>query len=296
MLDTRIQSTTTMRILFFGTPEFVLPVIKSIKKHFDLVGIVTTPDTKQGRKKVLTPSPVKQYAVENHLNAALLTPEKLTQETAAQLKDLSADLIIVAAYGKIIPQFILDIPTYGSVNIHPSLLPQYRGPSPIQTALLNGDTTSGVTFILMDQEIDHGPILAQEKMEIQPTDTFASLPVTMFAKAAEILPEVVKGFVKGIILPQEQDHSHATFCEHVTKESGYFDSNNPPSPDKLDRMIRAYYPWPTAWTKIRVRNGLRIMRLLPGHKVQLEGGKPMEIKDFLNGYPEMRETIQRLLL
>lgn len=285
-----------LRIVFFGTPDFVLPVLNVLHEHHTIVGVVTTPDTVQGRKKVLTPTPVKEYALNNIPDAQIFTPERLSREVTEQIKNLEPELFIVAAYGKIIPQELLDIPTFGSINVHPSLLPIYRGPSPIQTALLNGDDISGVTLLLMDSEVDHGPILAQEEITINPNDTFASLHVTMFEKAAEMLIPTIQGFINKTLIPREQDHEKAVFCEHITKESGYFDLQSPPSPDVLDRMIRAYYPWPTAWTRFRTNKGEeKILKLLPEGKVQPEGKNPMPLKDFLNGHPEMNNVMKKLL-
>jgi methionyl-tRNA formyltransferase len=284
-----------MKIVFFGTPDFVIPVLATLIKQYDVVGVVTAPDTIQGRKKILTPSPVKRSAQEKSIRT-ILTPQQWNNETIEQLQQLSPDLCVVAAYGKIIPKAILDIPRFGAINIHPSLLPQYRGPSPIQTALLNGDPESGVTIIQMDEKMDHGPILAQKKIPLTPADTFASLHHSMFQEAADLLPEVIEGISSGTITPVPQDDTKATYCRMITKEDGYFDLQNPPSPETLDRMTRAYYPWPTAWTKWQMTNGTwHIVKFLPEEMIQLEGGKPMKIKELLNGHPEMSETMNRLL-
>ncbi len=285
-----------MKIAFFGTPEFVIPVVQEIQASFELVAVVTTPDTIQGRKKLLTPSPVKQHILDQKLPIPIFTPEKLTDKTRDELKELKPDLFIVAAYGKLIPQSLLDTPSIGSINVHPSLLPKYRGPSPIQTALLNNDKKSGITLILMDRDIDHGPILAQEEMAILPQDTFVSLHIKMFEKAAKMLVTTITDFATKKLQPQEQDHDKATFCDHITRESGYFDLKNPPTPKDLDAMIRAFYPWPTAWTKYKNRNGEdKIIKFLPRNTIQMEGKNPTTLKDFFNGHPEMREAIEKIL-
>jgi methionyl-tRNA formyltransferase len=283
----------TLKIVFFGTPDFVIPVLKSLDEQYLVVGVVTAPDTIQGRKKILTPTPVKQYASDK--NIPILTPQQYNNETIQHLHDLSAELFIVAAYGKIIPKDILAIPKYGALNIHPSLLPKYRGPSPIQSALLNGDKESGITIIKMDEKMDHGPIVTQEKLPLTSDDTFEKLHGSMFQKAAEMLPESIKQYVNGTLQPKEQDHANAAYCHMITKQDGYFAIDNPPDPVTLDRMIRAYYPWPTAWTTTRIKNHeSRIMKLLPNDMFQMEGGKPMGVKELLNGHPEIRETIQKL--
>lgn len=282
-----------LTIVFFGTPSFVVPIAKILNEHFKLVGVVTAPDTIQGRKKILTPSPVKQYAEEVGIPA--FTYDKLDQHAEDDLAILNADLFVVAAYGVIIPQAILDLPRLGSLNIHPSLLPQYRGPSPIQTALLNGDTVSGITIIKMDEQVDHGPIVMQWEFPLQHTDTFEMLHVAMFEDAANRLPQIIDGYTEGKTKLIPQDEKSATFCDKITRESGYFSSHNPPSPEVLNRMIRAYYPWPNAWTKIKMRNNEeKILKFLPEKKVQLEGGKPMSMKDAINGYPELKDFISGL--
>lgn len=193
-----------------------------------------------------------------------------------------ADLGVIAAYGHILTQAELETPKYGCINIHPSLLPKYRGPSPIQTAILNGDKISGITIIKMDKEIDHGPILYQEQLDLYSDDNFDILSKKMFLRSSEILPQVIKDFIEGKITPVVQNHSQAIFCEHLTRQSGYFDINSPPSEENLDRMIRAYYPWPGIWT----RWNNKIVKFLPNNLLQMEGKKAISIKDFLNGYPD----------
>ncbi len=232
-----------MKIAFLGTPDFVQAIKEELAKHFTLVD---------------------------------------------SLED--ADLGVIAAYGKILTQDELEIPKYGCINVHPSLLPKYRGPSPIQAAILNGDKVSGITIIKMDTDVDHGPIIYQEQLELSSIDNFDILSKKMFLMAANILPKVITDFVEGekspldssSIKPTTQDHAQATYCEHLTRQSGYFDIANPPSPETLDRMIRAYHPWPGAWTKW---NG-KIVKFLPGGLLQMEGKKAISFKDFLNGYPD----------
>lgn len=269
-----------MRVVFFGTPEFVVPVLEAIVQNFELVGVVSTPDAKVGRKQLLTPSPIAQFA-EKH-DIACFKPEKLTEDIVPKLRDLHADLFVVASYGKIIPQAVLDIPRFGSINVHPSKLPLFRGATPIQSQLLDGVTDSAISFILVDAKMDHGPLLHQEPFPISATDTNATLHDSMFLKAAEVLPSIMTDFVAGKISPLEQKHEEATFCKPFNRESGYFELENPPSAQKLDRMIRAFYPWPTAWTKW---NG-KIIKFLPNQMVQPEGKNPMKWRDFLNGYKD----------
>lgn len=213
-----------------------------------------------------------------------------------------ADLGVIAAYGKILSQEELDAPKLGCINVHPSLLPKYRGASPIQEAILHGDKTTGLTIIKMDAEVDHGAILYQQEITLAATETFESFAKVVFAEAAKVLPELIKDYLDGKIALQEQDHSKATFCAKLTRESGYFDLNTPPDPETLDRMIRAYYPWPGVWTVWEVKSDplrlsearkakvKKIVKFLPEGKIQMEGKKAVPIKDFLNGYPDFPLT------
>lgn len=308
-----------LRVVFFGTPHFVVPILQSLADNFHVVGIVTAPDQKVGRKQILTPSPVKvayesyiadyeKHSFQNH-KPQIFTPQQLNHETIEQLNNLNPDLFIVAAYGKLIPKNILSIPKKGAINIHPSILPKYRGPSPIQETILQGDTQSGISFMVMDEELDHGPILHIEPFPIKPDDTFETLSTTMFAKAAELLPNIIEQWVDKSIPPTPQNHEKATYTKHIEKNDGYFTWENPPPKEQLNRMIRAYYPWPGAWTLLRLKASnsatatmdksegqaqQKVVKFLPDNKIQVEGKKPMSYKDFINGYPEMREFITKL--
>ncbi|MFH0937424.1 MAG: methionyl-tRNA formyltransferase [Candidatus Daviesbacteria bacterium] len=278
-----------LKIIFFGTPEFVLPVLKTLEENFSLVGIVTAPDRKVGRKQILTPSPIKAFTssarrprVALQGDALILTPDKLDDKVTQSLQNLSPDLFVVAAYGKIIPKEILDVPKYGALNIHPSLLPKERGASPIQSVILKGEIISGLTIMKMDEKMDHGPIIYTSKFSLSDQDTFATLSKFMFEEVAAILPKIIEDFVAGKIKPKPQNHKLATFNKLVKKENGYFEISNPPSPEMLDRIIRAYYPWPTAWTNWHGK----IIKFLPGGMIQMEGKKPVKLADFLRGYPD----------
>ena len=302
-----------MKIVFFGTPSFVIPILKTLAEHFTVVGVVTAPDAIVGRRKILTPSAVKTFVQNN--NIPTLQFEKLINGKSMEnekwkMKNLNPDLFVVAAYGKIIPKHILNIPHLGAINIHPSLLPKYRGPSPIQAAILNGDNETGITFIQMDEELDHGPIISQEVVPLKGDETSDALHQKLFQKAAGMLPATIQQISNKIITPTPQDESKVVYCKKITKQDGYFDIENPPSKEILDRMIRAYYPWPTAWTQWKMENSPRasgdarrgeaggkwkILKFLPEKKIQIEGGKPMSVKDFLNGYPQCREKLTWLL-
>lgn len=280
-----------LRIVFFGTPAFVLPVLETLDKNFTVVGIITTPDQKTGRKQTLTPTPIKQWAIKN--NKPVLTEEELSS--------LNPDLFVVAAFGKIIAKNILEIPKFGAINIHPSLLPKYRGPSPIQSAIFHGDKESGITIIKMDEEIDHGKILYVKNIVLNNKDTFDSLSIKMFQVAADALPQVIDDYVREKLHPISQDDTKATFCDHITKDHGYFDITNPPSPEKLNRMIKAYYPWPGVWTRLRLAGGrtsdgqAKIVKFLPNKMIQVEGKNPVSYKDFINGYPQLKSIVEEIM-
>ena len=208
-----------------------------------------------------------------------------------KLKNLKADLFVVAAFGKIIPRSIIESPKYKTLNIHPSLLPKYRGTAPIQNAILNGDRISGITIMQIDEKMDHGPILVQEEFELSDKDTTEILYNKMFQKGAEMLVRAIPEYLQNNLKPQPQDHSKATYTKMLKKEDGYFDINNPPSTQTLNRMIRAFYPWPTAWTKWQSK----IVKFLPNKAIQVEGKKPVYVKEFLNGYPNFPKNILECL-
>ena len=223
-------------------------------------------------------------------------------------KEKQPDVGVLASFGAIVPPEILDFPKHGILNIHPSLLPKYRGPSPVQTAILNGERQTGVTIIKMDEEIDHGPIVAQFAEKILDTDTSESLYFRLFSAGAEVLKTILSAYLEGRIQPREQNHAQATYTKKLTREDGFI------SPEKLraamagtnaeavDRQIRAYYPWPGSWTnlKLKTKNSklnnkrLKILKAhLEGGKlvldtVQLEGKKPVSFKQFCEGYPEVK--------
>ncbi len=281
-----------MKIIFFGTPTQVIPVLDELTKHHEVVAVVTAPDQKVGRKQLLTPPPVKVFAQEHGI--PVLQPEKLSALPLSELEGLNAELFIVAAYGKIIPKKILSIPHHGAINIHPSLLPKYRGPTPIQSTILDGVKKSGISFILMDEQMDHGPLLHQIPFVISPTDTFDWLMHSMFSQAGIILPSVIQNYTDGKTTPQTQDESQATYTKIITRQDGYIDINSPLKPEHIERMTRAYYPWPNAWTIITVKEKEVRIKLLPQNKIQMEGKQPVPLKDFLNGYPDLKEQIMQL--
>lgn len=282
------QSNLGLKIIFFGTPAYVIPVAQALEEHFCLVGVVTSGDQKVGRKQILTPSAIKGTYQKDRGNSPksnfrpkILTPDKLDQAVADQLSQLQPDLIVVASYGQIIPQQILDIAKFGALNIHPSLLPKYRGASPIPASILNGDQISGVTIIKMDAQVDHGPIIYTSNFRLSKQNTFQTLSNKMFLTGAQALVKIIPDFIQGKLTPQPQNEKLATYCTRIKKEDGYFDIKNPPNEEILNRMVRAYYPWPNVWTRWEGK----IIKLYPNNLVQMEGKKIAPLTDFLRGQP-----------
>ena len=243
-------------ITFFGSPELAVDVLKELK--IKICGgrtptnlmpslIVTQPDRKRGRKMLLTPPPVKIWADEN--NIPTLQPEKLDDEFIDKLKSQNWDLFLVAAYGKIIPQEILTIPKKGIINVHPSLLPKYRGATPIHSPILRGDKETGVTIMLIDEKMDHGPILNQEiyplwENSISEMPTQSQLEKTLSEIGGKLLGDTIPKWLNDQIIPQEQDHSKATFCDKYKSTDALIDLKDDAQKNFL--KIQAFDKWPKA--------------------------------------------------
>lgn len=235
-----------MKIVFFGTAQFAVPILKALVTQHEVVLVVSSPDAKVGRKQEITQSPISEMAVE--LNLKLANPLKLKNNTEffEQLKEYQADMFVVVAYGKIIPQEILDIPPKGTINVHGSILPKYRGASPIQYALLNGETETGVTIMVMDKEVDHGPILTSDKLKIEPNDIYLSLSNRLSNLASPLLIKTLDEYGAGKITPQEQNHEQATFTKIISKEDGKI--NWEKTSQEIKHQLQAFTPWPGIWT------------------------------------------------
>lgn len=258
-----------MTIIFFGNTKYSTIGLQIVNKVYSISLIVTISD-----------SPVKNLA--DKLNIPTLETNKLDKAILEKLKQSNPDFLIVEDYGLILPKEILDLPKYAPLNIHHSLLPKYRGPSPAPFAILEGEKISGVTIIKMNEEVDQGDILAQSKYTLSPTETTDSLLTELNKLGGGLIVSVVKQYLEGSAKPVPQDHSKATYTKHFIREDGYFDIWTPPSPEVLDKMIRAYFPWPGVWT----RWNKKIVKFLPNNMVQMEGKKAISYKDFLNGYPD----------
>lgn len=232
------------RIVFFGTPDFSSPFLQALidDSRFDVVGIVAQPDRPVGRKQELTAPPTAAIAKEN--NIPLLQPEKVRKNDSffEELKAFNADAFIVIAYGHILPQRILDTPAHGVINVHPSLLPRYRGPSPLQAVLRNGDTETGISIMLMDSKMDHGPLLSQTSFELPQHMHMPQLIEKVHMIGVPLLLDTTFDYLEGSIQPVEQDHGAATICSLLSREDGFVHLNH--SATDVYNMFRAYYPWP----------------------------------------------------
>jgi len=276
-------------IVFFGTPTFSVFVLEELEKGgFVPSVVVTSPDNPAGRGMRPTPPPVKRWAETRGI--PVLQPKKLGADFVATLSTLSPTphtLFIVAAYGKIIPQEVLDIPEHGTLNVHPSLLPKYRGPSPLEAPILAGDAETGVSVMLVDEETDHGGIISNFQFPISNDDTKSSLGEKLFRKGGEMLVGIIPRFIAGKIEPQEQDHEKATFTKKITKEDGRIDLSD--DPEMNWRKFRAYDGWPGTYffteqgarvkiTDIMFEDGKFVIK-----KVIPEGKKEVDYADFLRG-------------
>lgn len=282
-----IHPMTPLRILFMGTPSLVVPVLKTLNEteHFQIIAAVTQPDQPVGRKQLLTPSPIKQYSQEH--NIPTLAPTKLTLQFQQQLvSHPRPDVAVLAAYGKIIPQWLLDWPQHGIINIHPSLLPAYRGATPTLGPLLRGEIQTGVTFMLMDAQLDHGPIISQTTSHINPEENRDQLTMRLFQEASQILPHIIDRYTNSphvttspanilIHVPATpQDHSQATYVPLLNKADGFLPwelisaalANQPAPltlfPNKIQTLVQDIYQ-PTA-TATFVHNAIRALSPWPG--------------------------------
>ncbi len=236
-----------IRVLFFGTPLFAEQIVTELDRsdHTDLVGLVTTPDKPVGRKQILTPSPVKAYGTTNKI--PVYTPENINRAEVIQtIPSLSFDVVVVAAYGSILSADLLKALDYRVVNVHPSLLPQYRGPAPITFSLWNGDAETGVTLIEMDTKMDHGPILAQKSLTISPTETITDLEPRLASLSAKLLLNHLPAYVSGNSELTPQNHNEATFSRFLHKTDGQIDWTQ--SAESIYNQYRALNQWPGVFT------------------------------------------------
>ena len=300
-----------MRVIFFGTSAFAAHILSTIAadESLQLAAVITQPDKPTGRKQVIQESPVSAEASKYPI--PILKPASLkTPEVIKQIQSLEPDLFIVVAYGQIIPQAVLDLAPHKAINIHGSLLPKYRGASPIHASLLNGDGKTGITLMLMDHLMDHGPIIAQKEISIDPDETFPVLEQRLCVLAQEMIIPTTTAYLEHDLQPLPQKHEEATYTKIITKEDGRIDWNR--HAQDIYNQYRAYIQWPgifTTWDnkklkitecaytglhtdfppgtvfnvneRVYVACGTDALELL---SVQLEGKKETKIQDFLNGY------------
>ena len=313
---------SSLNLVFCGTPQFAVPTLEKLSAAGHKIHLVVTqPDRPKGRGLELVASPVKQSAM--RLALPITQPDKVKSNVnfRAQLTTLNPDAIVVVGYGRIIPQWMIDLPRFGNINLHASLLPKYRGAAPIQWAIAQGETVTGVTTMRIDAGLDTGDILQQRELPIDREDTSETLNPRLAAMGADLLVETLQGLKEGSIHPQPQDNSRATLAPILKKEDGIADFSR--TAEEIFNRIRGFQPWPGMHTKFRGK-GLRIWKaapteadlnltLKPGQlrvlddrvfvgcgsktsleliEVQLEGKKCSSARDFLHGYrPEEGEQL-----
>ncbi len=308
-----------LKVVYFGSPEDAVPALESlVAAGHDVASVYTRPDRAAGRSRRPRPTPVRLAA--ESLGLHVETPSGL-RDAAVQhkLSEISADVFIVVAYGRILPPEILEMPRLGVVNIHPSLLPRHRGPSPVSTAILEGDSETGVTVMLLDEGMDSGPLLVQsEPVPITGVERAGELTARLFAIGAGMLPDVLEKLEQGSVIAQQQDESLVTITRLVEKDDGRIDWSRDTA--EIERMTRAYDPWPGAFTSLRGKN-LKVivasqMHALPATgrpglvrvserrifvatgdgaleliEVQPEGKRRMTARDLINGTPNLHRSL-----
>jgi methionyl-tRNA formyltransferase len=300
----------SLNLVFCGTPRFAVPTLeKLVEAGFRIQMVVTQPDKPRGRGMELSPSPVKQRALEFGLSLAQPSKIKNNEEFRSQLSDLRPEAIIVVGYGRLIPQWMIDLPPLGNINLHASLLPKYRGAAPIQWAIACGETVTGATTMKIDSGLDTGNILLQKEIPIEPKDTAETLAPRLAAIGADLVRDTLHGLQAGAVHPIPQDNTKASLAPILKKEDGEINFHR--SAEEICNRLRGFQPWPGAYTNFRDKN-LHIWdarpvqrssseaelvveadRLIVGCgkgttmellEVQLEGKKRMAARDFVHGY------------
>ncbi len=273
-----------MKTIFFGGSKYVIPILEVLKNNFELSLVITTDK--------MSNDSVPAFCIKNKIE--WISSTKIDNNLINKIRNVNAKFAVLADFGLILPQEFLNLFPKGILNIHPSLLPQYRGPTPVQTAILNGDKITGVSLIKLDNQVDHGPIVSQKEVPIRENDTSASLYLKLFKTGAELLKKDAEKYLNDDIKTTLQDDRRATFSKILTRDKGKIKFDNPPPPELLKRMVRAYYPWPGTWGELMINDKLLRIKILPEDKIQVEGKKPMNYKDFINGYPNAKEIIELL--
>ncbi len=246
----------SIKTVFMGSPDFSLSALRLLNEQYQVVGVVTQPDRASGRGRELKAPPVKTLALE--LNIPVIQPEKLREpEAMQQLRDWNPDLIVVAAFGQILKKDVLDLPKYGCINIHASLLPRWRGAAPINAAILAGDEETGITIMKMDVGLDTGPMLAMKKIRIRRDDTAGSVFQALSKLGANLLIETLPDYLSGTLTPTPQPEEGSTYAPMLKKQDGLLDFTRPAV--ELERRVRAMNPWPGAWFEWN-GNVLKVLR------------------------------------
>jgi len=305
------------KTVIMGTPEFAVKPFSALisDSRFEVVLAVSQPDKKVGRKQIIKTTPIKKLAQENNIEVA--QPEKI-KDIEEKLKNLKADILVVIAYGKILPQSILNIFNHGAINVHGSLLPKYRGSSCMQAAILNDDKESGVTIMLMDAGMDTGDILKQFKVNINDKETISTLHDKLSELSAKALPDTLIEYIRGDIKPQKQDADKASTVKMLNKEDGHLNFNK--TANYIDRQVRALNPWPSTFAKLG-DNYLKILetgsiiktdqpheigelffnnnslfvqvkdRAIEIKKLQVSGKKPATKENIISGYKHLEGKV-----
>jgi len=281
----------SIRVVFMGSPDFALPSLSALAavQNYQVVGVVTQPDRAAGRGRELKSPPVKTLALE--LNIPIMQPEKLREPQAmAQLQEWKPDLIVVAAFGQILKKDVLNMPRYGCINVHASLLPRWRGAAPINAAILHGDEETGVTIMQMDVGLDTGPMLVRKSIRIGRDDTAGSVIQALSTLGADLLTETLPEYFSGNIKPVSQPAEGATYAPMLKKEDGLLDFTRPAI--ELERRVRAMNPWPGAWFEW---NG-NLLKVLRASTISGEKSLPSGTQLTVEGRPAVQSAEGALIL
>jgi len=297
------------KIVFMGTPDFAVPTLNILIQHHDVIGVVTQPDKPAGRNNQIKQSPVKEVALQAGI--PVLQPKRIRKpEAIEELKQWDADFYIVAAFGQILPQAVLDMPKHASINVHASLLPRWRGAAPIQAAIREGDAETGITIMMIDAGLDTGDILTKRAVTIENDETAQTLHDKLASIGGDLLIETLPKYLSGEVQPQKQDESLVTYASQIKKEDGQIDWSQ--SAVSVERLVRAFTPWPGTFTfwndkQLKIHSGTNGDEQAPQGQViekngqiaigtgdglyypkeiQLSGKKRMSINDFANGYSD----------
>ena len=308
-----------MKTVFFGTPSFAVPFLQAMidDPEIEVVAVVSQPDKPKGRKQKLQPTATKVVAQE-HSIPVLQFPSLKKDEVVAELSALDADVFVVVAYGKLIPLNVINIPEEKIVNVHPSLLPRHRGPSPMQWSIAEGDQNTGVSIMLIDEGMDTGPLLAQESFDVDVHETYQTLEVRVHEVGAPLLIKTLKAYVAGDLTPTPQSEESVSLTRLLKREDGHISWTD--SAERIERLVRAYQPWPGTWSLLPDGQRLKILRATPLEltvdvppgtlfehnetlcvasengavqldEVQLEGKQKTTGREFLLGHPDVLQQV-----